>query len=120
MAEFSEVMRQWSRMCGAMLDQEGKCENCGLLKTYRVCCGVPNAATSEDFAEVERVVMAYAAEHPEPVYPSIAKYLERFGIIICCDGSLQADFFKANKPMSADMAKLLGISPGEGENEKTD
>ena len=70
--------------------------------------------------KAEEIIMTWAAEHPEPVYPSIAKYLERFGIIIRRDGSLQADFFKANEPMSTYIANLLGISPEEGENEKAD
>ena len=64
--------------------------------------------------------IAVCREHPEPKYPSIAKYLERFGITIRRDGSLQADFFKANEPMSAYTANLLGISLEESENEKTD
>ena len=121
MAEFSYVMRQWSRMCGAMLDREGKCENCGLLKTYRVCCGVPNAATSEDFAEVERVVMAYAAEHPEPVYPTWKEWLEEQRVVVHFDSVSEKGTKvkweltnKSNCRIPADIAEKLGIEPKEG------
>lgn len=65
--------------------------------------------------EIECVIMTWAAEHPEPVYPSVAEYLERLGIIIRRDGTMEADFFKANEPMNADVAKLLGLEPKEGE-----
>ena len=110
MAEFQKVMREWKRMCksrGNIPDDFADAESALLFAFDR-----PD--------EIERLVMEWAAEHPEPVYPSIAKYLEQFGITIRRDGSLEADFFKANEPMSADTAKLLGISSEEGGNEKTD
>lgn len=107
MAEFSEVMRQWRRFCKSH-NNCGECEFDG-----NGICGEAHLS-NVPYADIELRIMAWAAEHPEPVYPSIAKYLERFGIIIRRDGSLQADFFRANEPMSADMGKLLGIEPKEG------
>lgn len=116
-AEFSEVMKQLARMANAC---NGKCGKCPLGNSA-LCNGRPWCfGNKEGIAEAERIVMQWAAEHPEPVYPSIAKYFKQFGITIRRDGSLEADYFKANEPMSADMAKLLGISSGDGENEKTD
>lgn len=125
MAEWSNVMRQWSRMCAIPKSYGGICSSkqdgyiCP-MKSNGMCNKPLTDQTDADREKGEAIIMAWAAEHPEPVYPSIAKYLEQFGITIRRDGSLQADLFKANKPMSADMAKLLGISSGECENEKTD
>lgn len=110
MAEFSEVMKQIARMADAC---KGECEKCPLDNSV-LCTGPWCFGGTEGIAEAERIVMQWAAENPEPVYPSIAKYLEQFGITIRRDGSMQADFFKANEPMSADTAKLLGIEPKEG------
>jgi hypothetical protein len=115
-AEYQQRMKDWQRMCDSMQGGIRKCDNCPLLKV--LCQYKPNEKV--DFAEAEQIIEKWVEEHPEPVYPSVAKYLEQFGIIIRRDGSLQADFFKANEPMSAYMANLLGISPEEGENEKAD
>ena len=108
---FQEVLRQYKRMCCGKA-----CSDCCFHKfkmslSHQMAC---LRFLKEYPVEAEALIMNWAAEHPEPVYPSIAKYLERFGIIIRRDGSLEADFFKANEPMSADAAKLLGIEPKEG------
>jgi hypothetical protein len=121
MAEFQEVMRQWARMCNSVPGKSEHISICSDKESGYICpmkdCGLCNKSlssqTDDDRLIGERIIMAWAAEHPEPVYPSIAKYLEQFGITIRRDGSLQAEFFKANEPMSADMAKLLGLQPKE-------
>lgn len=116
MAEFSEVMHNIQRRCN--LCGQGEKFSCTIEGS--ICSRMSGMPYNADWSALEKEVMAWAAEHPEPVYPSIAKYLEQFGIMIRRDGSLQAHFFKAHEPMSAEMAKLLGISSMEGENEKTD
>lgn len=112
MVEFQEVMKQWLRMCKAY----PKCEGCKLNAYdefgYKYNCHENGILCNID--RVESVIMAWAKEHPESVYPSVAKYIEQFGIIIRRDGTLEADFFKANEPMSADIAQKLGIEPKEG------
>lgn len=117
--EICDFLKSWKRMCDSMTKMNG-CEDCQIVRnTHGARCG-DMPCEMQDVESIAREVEKWAAEHPEPVYPSIAKYLEQFGITIRRDGSLEADFFKANEPMSADMAKLLGISSEEGENEKTD
>lgn len=113
MAEFQDVMRQWKRMCMEMgkEDEYTACDKCE-LRSFGCPAIYEQECNGADWSHVENVVTKWAAEHPEPVYPSIAKYLEQFGITIRRDGSLEADFFKANEPMSADMAKMLGINSG--------
>ena len=110
MAEFVEIMEIKKRMDNYYEDCTAGCP----LYLTNFCSLSEESLTAEDFKEAEKVMLEWAAEHHDPVYPSIAKYLEQFGIIIRRDGSLQADFFKAHEPMSADMAKLLGIEPKEG------
>ena len=108
MAEYAEVMKQKRRMCNSVL-----CCKCDI---YRLCGEDLSKCAqfiNNNPKKAEEVIMSWAAEHPEPVYPSIAKYLEQFGITIRRDSSLEADFFRANEPMSAEMAKLLGIEPKE-------
>lgn len=69
MAEFIEVMRQAKRMCEAFSD--GHCSECPIGDTKELECGI--TVTSEmDCEEVERRVMQWAEEHPEPVYPTTA------------------------------------------------
>lgn len=114
MAEHSEVIKQFKRMCKSMTG----------IRCTRGECPMGYAFGCENIGQCRKIaferpdvfeekVMAWAAENPEPVYPTIAKYLEQFGIIIRRDGTMEADFFKANEPMSTDVAKLLGIDPKE-------
>ena len=126
MAEFKEVMRQAERMCKAhdececcpikeeMDDLGEKCPFCGAL----------------DVAAVEQKIMDWAAENPEPRYPSwkewqdtnfpnndalmrpcIFESEEYFGckLEIGCEKCM-------NKPIPADIAEKLGVEPiGGGE-----
>ena len=119
MAEYNDIIKHFKRMC-RYYNNKATQNDCPLYCKGHGCNISHCRMLAFDDKKFANVVMAWAAEHPEPVYPSIAKYLERFGIMIRRDGSLQADFFRANEPMSAEMAKLLGISSGEGENEKAD
>ena len=67
MAQFSKVMRQARRMCEAFRD--GHCSKCPIGNADALDCGI--MATSEmDCEEVEHRIMHWAAEHPEPVYPT--------------------------------------------------
>ncbi len=59
--------------------------------------------------EAENIIMSWAAEHQEPVYPS---YLEVFGWGHKKTWAEIKDIL-AN-PISADMAQKLGIEPKEG------
>ena len=104
MVDFVQTMKDWKRMCNAM----ATCDECPMNEVK--CWGKSPSDLIDSFERRESVITEWAAEHPEPEYPSIAKYLEQLGITIRRDGSLEADFFKANEPMSADMAKMLGIS----------
>ena len=98
MAEYTEVIKQFKRMCAH--------ENC------RTATGCPmngcNISQCRKFGferprEFERRVMQWAKEHPS--YPSWEEYL--CGIGFCTYNSL-------SDPIPADIAQKLGIEPKEG------
>lgn len=114
MAEYNEVIKQFKRMCW-YYSRDKMQKSCPMCISYPNCnIGQCRKIAFEKPAHFAATVMCWAAEHPESVYPSVAKYLERLGITIRRDGTVEADFFKANEPMNADVAKLLGIEPKEG------
>lgn len=69
MAEFSEVMRQWGRYCkGYTENHNDDCDGCP-FKLNGSCNSY--AKDNAQYAEqIEKHIMSWAAEHPEPVYPS--------------------------------------------------
>ena len=99
MAEYTEVIKQFKRMCKSITPIEctrGECpmglENIGQCRKVAFEC-------PEKF---EEQVMAWAAKHPEPKYPSWEEYLCSIGF--CSYNSL-------SKPIPADIAQKLGIEP---------
>ena len=128
MSEFTEIMRQARRMCETFCDA---CSKCPIGNAKALECGI--TVTSEmDCKEVERRVMQWAAEHPEPVYPSWKegwKQLfpeadirhtfcpEVFGDKYMCDWCLDGNDYNDNcdecleRPMPAEVAEKLGIKP---------
>ena len=124
MAQFTEVMRHARRMCKAFSD--GHCSECPIGNSDVLECGI--TVTSEmDCEEVERRVMQWAADHPEPVYPTWAEWQDsmfpdaEIDITPCTFGS--RDRFKCEgktctecmeQQIPADIAEKLGIKPKEG------
>ena len=114
MAEFQEVLRQWRRMCTA-----NRCSNCPgrTMDTEDGICMLekPNVLRQRTEEECESIIMQWAAEHPEPVYPSWWSYLESIGVLP------HEVTFAQLKPVDgllgaipADIAKKLGLQPKEG------
>ena len=112
MAEFEQVMRQWRRFCKSH-NHCGECEFDG-----KGICG--EAHMSEvPFADIELRIMAWAAEHPEHVYPTWTEWLIENGLLFACDSPYLKPWFVINqnrigKPIPADIAQKLGIEPKEG------
>ncbi len=117
MAEFVEVLRQAKRMCKA------NCEECPLSHTVGNIC--PIAVTGNDeIAEIERIVMDWAASHPEPRYPTWEEWHKTN--FPDADHNICPSYFMSNKPLGtcavsckectntpipADIAEKLGIKP---------
>lgn len=123
MAEFTEVMRQAKRLCaahGSMCSMR----NCP-LDSGEACRLLPDH-DGEDFSELERIIMDWAAEHPEPVYPSWEEGWRQLFPETChvpcpdnfgpeyrvpeCIRSAPCTACKS-RPMPADVAEKLGIKP---------
>ena len=130
MAEFMEVMRQARRLCAA---HDGMCNyrNCPLDNGNE--CRLNIDLDGEDYNELERIIMDWAEEHPEPVYPSWKEAWQKlfpnacevpcprkcfdegcFPIFICAKHD--CDRCKARQ-MDPEIAEKLGIRPKEGCND---
>ena len=123
MAQFSEVMKQAKRMCESFSD--GHCSDCPIGNANALECGI--TVTSEmDCKEVERRVMQWAAEHPEPVYPTWREWQNsvfpdaEIDIAPCtfvsrdrfkCEG--KTCYVCMEQQIPADIAEKLGIKPKE-------
>lgn len=134
MAEFREVMKQWRRMC-----DKHQCadKQCGAV-TYDLICPITIShngypcdsgfvdCSPESMAQVERIVMEWATENPEPVYPTWFEWLERQGVAGMIKGEPYYDTkdreIYLNQPaftpkafdhIPAAIAEKLGIEPKE-------
>ena len=70
---------------------------------------------SDDYiANIEKEVMAWAAEHPAPVYPTWGEWLMSIGVIngVHPHGAIDA-LGNLKQPIPADIAQKLGIEPKE-------
>ena len=94
MAEFSEAMKQLARMANAC---NGKCDKCP-LDNSTLCTSPWCFGNTEGIAEAEQIVMQWAAEHPEPVYPTWWDWLAARGL-------------DPDDPIPADIAQKLGQEP---------
>ena len=123
MAEFIEVMWQAKRMCESFSDG---CRECPIGNADELECGI-TVTSWMDCEEVERRVMQWAAEHPEPVYPTWDEWQRSVfpdadGHISPCEFGSKDRFNCAHnitcvecmeQQIPADIAKKLGIKPKE-------
>ena len=121
MSEFTDAMRQARRMCKT----HEYCESCPLWDTAESFCRIDTECYSDDSA-IESIIMQWAAEHPEPVYPrgrgwqnstfpDAHKFIkpcefgrrDRFN----CTGKMCSECIEQQIP--ADIAEKLGIKKKE-------
>lgn len=123
MAEFTEVMKQGQRMCNTF----GGCRKCPMWDADLRCNISVDHTPLTRFGNIERVIMEWASEHPEPVYPSWedgwkqifpdtvdapcpAMYGEKYKNAACaevlCENCMK-------RPMPAEIAERLGVHPKE-------
>lgn len=107
---FQEVMKQWRRFCKSH-NNCGECEFDG-----KGICGEAHL-TDIPYADIELRIMSWAAEHPEPVYPTWMEWLTDVGAIpkaISWDEPLvEAVYDAIQNYIPADIAQKLGIEPKE-------
>lgn len=108
MAEFQEVMRKFDRMCKA----HAGCVDCPLAIKGPVETKCSTSSFVEEPEYIEREIMSWAAEHPEPVYPTWREYL--MDLILPNSPSGNFATFLLEQHIPADIAQKLGIEPKEG------
>lgn len=121
MAEFTEVMRQAKRMCAA---HGGMCKirNCPMVDGET--CRFAEDKEDVDYNEVERIIMAWAAEHPAPRYPTWREWQKKvfpdagddmypcsFLSYTECECKRSSCNECRERPIPADIAAKLGIRP---------
>ena len=132
MAEFTEVMKQAKRMCEYY--EDSTCIECPLSRDNTKCghslCIEISSISAEEAAEIEPAVMAWAAAHPEPRYPTYPTWEEwhdslfpdATGLIRPCEFTrvtvsecaARTCYTCIKRPIPADIAEKLGIKPKEG------
>lgn len=118
MSDFVQMMKDWRRMC--------KDRNCGSCNLKDSCNIDPEYRTDTDIRKIDTKVKIWAAEHPEPVYPTWIEWLMKCGVLM---PTMDTDIvfsedgkhlvtgvrftLKAYEPMPADLAQKLGTEPKE-------
>lgn len=125
MAEFQEVMKQWRRMC-----DKHQCadKQCGAV-AYDLICPITIShngypcdsgfvdCSPESMAQVEQIVMKWAAEHPEPVYPTWGEWFLKTNQVPNIDGFINDWSGVINSRIPAKFAEKLGIKPKKVTND---
>jgi hypothetical protein len=124
-AEFQEVMRQWNRICNIIDKTKYICSDSenGYICPMRnngLCNKSISAQTDSDWKDGEKMIMSWAAEHPEPVYPTWGEFFVKIGGLAkkwknatnpAWEANMAIGMFRA--PIPADIAQKLGIEPKE-------
>ena len=104
MAEFVEVFKATKRMC-----KHSNCAVCPLSENGFECMAERWSEMEPD--KFERIVMDWAKEHPEPVYPTWLEWMVSEGIMELSQIGIGKTLPKADKPIPADIAEKLGLEP---------
>lgn len=98
MAEYKDVIKQFKRMCKSISSVQRTCGECPMRRENIGQCRKVAFERPVDF---EATVMQWAAEHPEPAYPTLAEWLRSIGLAN----------HRMIDPIPADIAQKLGIEP---------
>jgi hypothetical protein len=124
MSDFVQTMKDWRRMCQHMekIGGDRSCDICPLGG----CNAIYEDDGNTDYANVGEKVAAWAAENPEPVYPTWLEWLKSKGVVPYIDGLTITEYADggfshahvnikeiAMQPIPADIAEKLGIKPKE-------
>ena len=121
MAEFQVVAKELERMCNTYHALRGICgtDECPLYCEDLCYAQAMVHVHGDDACNLEKVVMSWAAEHPEPQYPTWWEWLENMGIVSKAKSEYSEIFdticvgTKMFDPIPADIAQKLGIEPKE-------
>lgn len=109
--DFVQTMKDWRRMCDTIQSENQKTSSNGWCKGCPVqgVCVIDTEikdTTEKGFAMIGERIQSWAAEHPEPVYPTWREYIEDYTGILMID--------VIDDPIPADIAEKLGLQPKEG------
>lgn len=111
--EFRKVMQQWKRMCNTFfIGKDWACDKTCPMYVYEFChrpeakYPVPIEFNHIETEGIEKIIMGWAAEHPEIVYPTWGAYLHSLHNI--------PSSRELSQPIPADIAQKLGLQPKEG------
>ena len=113
MAEYNDVIKQFKRMC-RYYNNRATQNDCPLYCKGHGCNISHCRLLAFDDKKFQNVVMAWAAEHPEPIYPTWREWLLANRIIVDADSDYAAGLLMRRKRIPADIAEKLGIEPKEG------
>ena len=125
MADFVQTMKDWRRMCKHYSDESMKDgqHSCAAMCPlgHNNACGMIEDALDSDIEVTEKEIAKWAAEHPEPVYPTWSEWLYEQGVLgdkyVCSIPELIASNVatgKVDDPIPVDIAQRLGLQPKEG------
>jgi len=121
MTNFAQIMRDWQRMC-KYYDEHYQ-EDCCHICPIHNCDAIWAMDETTDWGKIEEIVNTWAAEHPEPKYPSWREYLKKIGVVIernidyfenSCVVSKDNAFIlneNADQPIPVEIATALGLEP---------
>lgn len=125
MADFVQTMWDWRRMCNEMQLMDG-CEDCPIIKnTHRGEVHCVGGETLADvvadvvgISKIAQIVTEWAAENPEPVYPTWMEWLVSIGVVRheeCPNVDGVARYYTEGMyfAIPAETAKKYGIEPKE-------
>ena len=123
MTNFSQVMRDWHRMCDKMdkIHGDEACSHCPICQTDAAKYGCDAIytewAANVDWDKVASIVEAWAAKNPEPAYPTFREWLIDIGVISdMYTHSVIADKI-ATTHIPPDIAEKLGLEPKGGNSD---
>lgn len=119
MAEFVTVMSEFMRLCESFKH----CEDCPVNQAGFSCDCDHQGYSKTGAEELEHIIMTWAAEHPEPVYPTWGEWLLKQGVIRAGTESRNGFTYqtvtdKLFAQIDADIAEKLGLSRRENRDDE--
>ena len=116
MSDFVKTMKDWRRMCVARSKLRGDqaCYGCRLEDFG--CLAIYEDKDDKDYSIVEREVSAWAAEHPEPIYPTWGDWLIKQGVLKAGTTTMHGITWQPVgdnlfEPIPANIAEKLDLKP---------
>lgn len=107
MAEYVEVIKQKKRMCNSTL-----CCKCDIFHLSGENIENCPQFISNNPSKAEKIIMSWAAEHPEPVYPTWYEWLTSIGAVTRkVKPDVASNLIETGllDPIPANIAEKLGI-----------